>query len=101
MVKDFGRRLPMDTRMVSEISRSSKMSQEQGVGILSEWGGSDVYQFWAKQPVSHRLTYFAVQEGYTTAADIAAVTDLKKSEVTRALTALDEKGLVTLGVVQQ
>ena len=100
-MNDYGRRMSMDSRMVREISRSPEMSAEQGSEWLGDWGGPSGYQFWARQPVNQRLTYFAIQDGYTTARDIADVTDLKQADVSRALVALDKRGIVALGVVEK
>ncbi len=102
MPKDFGRRLPMDSRMVDEIRRSPAMMREQGGSDwLSEWGGSSGYSYWARQPMEYRMTYFAVQEGYSTAQDIADVTGLRKSDVSKSLTRLENQGLVEPGVVSE
>ena len=99
--KDFGRSMNMDSRMVDEISRSQKLSSEQGPGWLSDYGGAQGYVYWSRQPLNERATYFAVQEGYTTPQDIADVTDLKVGDVSRALTVLGKKGFVTEGVVSK
>ncbi len=99
-VKDFGRRMSMDSRMVNEIRRSPAMMREQGGSDwLSDWGGSGGYMYWAKQPVEDRMTFFAVQEGYSTQQDIADVTGLKTGDVSRSLTKLEKRGLVAPGVV--
>lgn len=99
-MRDLGRRMSMDSRMVDKIRRSPQMLAEQGGSeFLSEWGGPTGYSFWAKQPVAHRVTYFAVQEGLTTVKDIAGATGLKEKEVNDSLTALEGKGIVPKGLV--
>ena len=99
--KDFGRSMNMDSRMVDEISRSSEMSAEQGASWLQEYGGSAGYTYWSKRPLNERLTFFAVQEGYSNSQDIADATDLKVGDVNRALTVLQDKGFVAQGVVSK
>ena len=94
--QDFGRKMNMDSRMVDEISRNQTQLSEQGTGWLSDYGGALGYGYWAKRPLNERMTFFAVQEGYTTPTDIAAATDLKLKDVNRALTVLTEKGFVTI-----
>jgi len=101
MANQFGRRMSMDSRMVDEISRSPKMMADQGSGWLDSWGGTSGYQYWAKQPVSDRMTYFAVIEGYDTAKDIADVTGLRGVDVVRSLAKLGDAGLVDIGVVEK
>ena len=95
MPDDYGRRMTMDSRMVREIERSSGMSAEQGSGWLSEWGGPVAYRYWAKQPVADRMTYFAIQEGYTAPEDIAAVTDLGVKDVNKSIRKLEKQGVIT------
>lgn len=98
MPENFGKRLPMDLRMVEEIRRSPANSAEN-VGMLEDWGGTVAYKEMARWPVEQRMAFFAVQEGYTTEADIAAATGLKTSDISRALTALQGKGVVQTGVI--
>ena len=99
MVRDFNRRLPMDTRVVRDIQRSPKMSAEQGPNWLSDFGGPQGYSYWAKQPMPERVTYFAVQEGATTQQQVVDWTGLRSGEVSSALSSLERKGLVEKGVM--
>ena len=99
MARDFNRRLPMDTKIIRDIQRSPSMSAEQGSSWLSEWGGPGGYSFWAKQPLSDRVVYFAVTEGYSTQKDIRDATGLSSGEVSTSLTKLERKGLIETGVV--
>ena len=92
--KDFGRRLSLDTRMISQILEKG----DQPSTWLSEWGGPSGYQFWAKQPLADRLTFFAVTEGFNTPQDIASAADLKVSDVRRSLSKLEKAGLIETGV---
>jgi hypothetical protein len=85
--------------MVQAIGRDARMSSEQGGEWLGSFGGPSGYVYWAKQPKVDRLTYFAVQEGYTTPADIAAATDLSVGDVNTSLTKLEGRGLIEPGVV--
>jgi len=99
MVRDFNRRLPMDTKIIRDIQRSPSMSAEQGPGWLNEWGGPSGYSFWAGQPVNDRVVYFAVTEGYGTQKDIRDATGLSSGEVSTSLTKLERKGLINVGQV--
>lgn len=87
------KRLPMDPKMVREISRSPQMSAEQG-GFLSGWGGSSGYIKFAKMPTNERLVYAAVLEGNTDSSAIEVVTGLSGKEVNGALSKLGRQGLV-------
>lgn len=101
MREDFGKRLPVDTRIIEDIRRSPTMSAEQGPAFMPDWGGPSAYQEMARWPASQRMTWFAVQEGYTTETDIADATGLRVADVSKALTALHTKGLVVKGVVSE
>lgn len=101
MPRDFGRRLPMDSKVVDKIRRSPQMSAEQGSSFMSDWGGSSNYIAFAKKPVEQRVTYFAVQQGYSTVKDISDATGLSTGEVNSALTQLSRDGLVDVGVVTE
>lgn len=101
MRDDFGRRLPMDTRMIREISTSTSMNAENGANLCRDWGGGADYVYWARQPLAKRLTYFAIQEGYLTSDDIASVTGLKTSEVNKELTKLNAEGIIDADIVEK
>ncbi len=99
MPKDFGRRLPVDTRIISDIQRSPQMRAEQGPSWLSEWGGPQGYKMQADMSESVRVTYNAVLEGYGTEPDIRDATGLSSGEVSSSLTTLQWRGLVEVGQV--
>lgn len=98
-LKDFGRDLPLDTRIVREIQRSPSMSAEQGSGWLSKWNGPQGYTMQARMTLPERVTYNAVEQGYGTEADISDATGLLRGEVSVALTKLQAMGLVEVGQV--
>jgi len=98
MPTDFGRRLPVDTRMVREIQSSARMSAENP-NLMNEWGGVGAYTYWAKQPLADRLVFFATRAGYDTPQAIADVTDLKTTEVNRSIGKLTAQGFITVGEV--
>jgi len=90
-------RIPVDPRVVERIMRSPSMAAEQGSGFLqNSWGGPAGYQYWAKQPVGKRVTYFAVIEGGSTSSEISGMTGLSEPEVDKWLGSLDKEGLVQL-----
>lgn len=97
---DYGRRLPMDTRMIREIADSPALSAENP-HICSDWGGPEMYTYLAKQPQAIRMTYLAVQNGYSTVEDISAATDLPVKDVDKALSRLSTAGIVDPGVVER
>lgn len=96
MQRDYQRmrRVPVDPRVVEEISRDPRMAAEQGPGFMGSWGGSAQYQALARLPVRERLAYSAVLDGHTTASEVAAVTGLSLSEVEAALSKLQKQRLV-------
>lgn len=96
MPQNFGARIPADPRVVDKIMRCPTMAAEQGPAFLSSWGGAHGYQYWAKEPMGKRVTYFAVQEGGSTTSEISGMTGLEESEVDKWLGVLDREGLVQL-----
>ena len=99
MPTDFGKNLQMDTRMVDKVQRSAAMSQEQGSGFLADWGGPSAYKYLARQPMEDRMTYLAVQAGYTSVKDIADVTGLNTTAVYRSVGKLQASNMVPAGLV--
>jgi len=92
--KNFGKRLPVDPKIIDEISRSPRMRAEQGPDWLMQYGGPGMYQEAASWSPAQRGTYYAVIEGYSTPEEIASVADLKESQVNSALTFLKRKGVI-------
>jgi len=92
---DYGRRLPLDPRMVQKIQRSPEMMAEQG-DFLSDWGGPAMYQLLAELPTNQRMTYLAVYQGLTTSEEISIATDLPVGQVESALTSLGKRGLIEI-----
>lgn len=88
----------VDSRMLREIQSDSRMASENP-NMMAEWGGPGAYQYWVKQPVADRLTYFAVQQGYSDPKAIADVTDLKLADVNRSIGKLTEQGFLAVGEV--
>ena len=99
MVADFGRRLPIDSKMVQEIQSDPQMSQEQGTGFMSDWGSPGAYQYWSRQPLSDRMVFYATQAGYNTPQAIADVTSLKIKDVNKSIGKLTEQGFLAVGEV--
>lgn len=96
---DYGKRLPVDLRIVRRVYEDPKMSAEQGSEFMSQWGGAPDYVYWARQPVNMRMTYFAIKDGWTDVRDIAAVTELSTRDVSTALTKLENSGVVEPGTI--
>jgi len=93
-------RIPVDPRVVDKIMRCPGMAAEQGSTFLqNDWGGPVAYQYWAKQPLSKRVVYFAVKSGASESSEIAGMTGLEKSEVDKWLTSLSKEGLVEVEAV--
>lgn len=86
----------MAEKMISEIQRDPVMSAEQGGNWLSDWGGPTAYRYFAKAPRNDRLTYYAISSaGCSTVEDIAAVTDLRTSQVEASIARLQRAGWIT------
>jgi len=94
-------RIPVDPRVVERIQRSPQMSYEQGSGFLEDWGGSSQYKELARLPVEQRLCLAAVREGVTTEDQLGIVTGLSPEQVSRGLSGLQKKGLVTVEELPQ
>ena len=95
MREDFGRELPFDPRMITEIQSSRAMSSEQPSNWMQEWGGPQMYQEMAYAPVEARMVYYAVVGGTSSPDQLEVVTGLSKEEVSRGLGWLKKKGHVT------
>ena len=96
MRQNFGRRLPLDPRIVERIMRSPELVGEQ-VNFMDAWGGPHMYRQLARMPTDQRMTYMAIREGITTPEAIAVATELRPEQVERALDVLERKGLITPG----
>lgn len=95
MPSDFGRDIPIGRRQLQKLASSKSWATEQaGSRFMQEWGGPGQYSNLARMPESERVTYFAVEEGYSTEADISDVTGLSRKEVSKAIGRLERKGLV-------
>lgn len=92
---DTARRLPVDPRVVSRISKSPEMLVEQGASWMEGWGGPSGYATLSELPVNERLTYMAVLEGYGTPQDIEGVTGLTATQVGIGLVGLRKRRLVS------
>lgn len=93
---NYGKRLPVDPRVVDRIQRSPQMMAEQGGAFLQSWGGPQMYQKGAKLPVNQRVVYHAVESGLRTPEEISPAVDLSIKDVESALSQLEKKGLVSL-----
>ena len=89
-------RLPVDPRIADKVSRTPMMAREQGAGFMSVYGGATRYAAVSKLNSDERVSFYAVQDGFDTAADIAAATGLTESEASKALSSLSTKGLVSV-----
>ena len=94
MPKDYGRELPFDPAMITEIQASKVMSGEQGPNWMQAWGGPEVYREMAYAPVEARVLYYAVREGVSDPSQLEVVTGLRREEVSKGLGWLKEKGYV-------
>ncbi len=95
---DKMRRIPVDPRVVEEISKSSGMLTEQGghAGLMPSWGGSAQYEVFSQLPMEERLVYAAVLEGTTAPDQIEIVTGLDAKEVSEGLRGLQKRRLVSV-----
>lgn len=89
-------RIPVDPRVVDKIQRSPRMRYEQGSGFMSSWGGPSQYQQYSRLPVEQRICLAAVREGVTSEDQIAVVTGLSPTQVSKGISGLQKKGLVTI-----
>ena len=96
MLKDFGRELPVDPKMIEEIQSSPAMLAEQGSGFMQDWGGPQMYREMAYAPENARIIYYVVLEGNTDPSQLEVITGLSKEEVERGLGWLQRKGHVKL-----
>lgn len=97
---DYGRKMSADRRVVDNIRRNPAMiAEQQGSKMVEDWGSLGNYSYWARQPMPERVTFVAVNEGFTTAGDIASATGLTIAEVSDALSKLEVKGHVEPGVI--
>ncbi len=92
MLKDFGKRLPVSTRMTRIIMQNPRAMAEQGAGFMGEWGGGERYIEMAKMPMSARVCYYALQGGLQP-EQIEVSTGLTSGEVQKGLSVLQGKGL--------
>lgn len=83
-----------DPRIIAEIERDSRMSNEQGPGFMREWGGPDVYQRVAAMPEDMRLTLMGYLKGFANTGEIADATGLDPEIVNRNIRALGRQGLI-------
>lgn len=99
MPYEYGRRLPVDTRIVRRIQEDPDMSSEQGPNFMASWGGPEMYRMMSRLPVTARVTYYAIHEGATTESDVANITGLTPTEVRSGLKRLADEGIVPEGTV--
>lgn len=95
----LGRRLPMDSKMVRQISRSPTMLAEQGghTQFMSAYGGASNFRTVARMNPTERKVYIAVVvDGLGNTAEISQVTGIKEATVGTTLNRLNEKGLVSI-----
>ena len=89
-------RLPVDPRIADKVSRTPMMAREQGNGFMAAYGGATRYAAVSKLNSDERVSFYAVQDGFDNAADIAAATGLTESEASKALSSLSTKGFVSV-----
>lgn len=94
---DAARRLPVDPRIVRQVSKSPDMLAEQGASWMEGWGGPEGYAIMSELPTSSRLTYMAVLEGYVEPKEIEGITGLSATEVSLGLADLQKRRLVSGG----
>lgn len=89
-------RIPVDPRVVDLIQRSPQMSYEQGGDFMSSWGGPNQYRELSRLPVEQRLCLVAVREGVSDEDQLGIVTGLSPEQVSRGISGLQKRGLVTV-----
>jgi len=95
-MQDYGRRLPVDPRVVERIERSPTMMSEQGPSFMATWGGAQKYKRVAKLPVNQRRVYYAVESGIKTPEALAMELRMSEASVEKALSWLEKKGWVSM-----
>lgn len=93
------RKLPVDARIVDEINRTPIFLREQGSPFMSHYGGASTYIAVSKLTGDERVAFYAVQDGFDNAADIAGATGMSESDASKALSSLQTKGYVSSGQV--
>ncbi len=93
---DAVKNLKCDPKMVAQIQASPQMLSEQGgsANFMARFGGASGYIEAAKMPLTQRVTFFAINDGLSDEAEIAASTGLTRAEVKSAVAGLKSKGLV-------
>ena len=94
--ENLGSRLPVDPRIVEQISRSPAMLAEQGPGFMQSWGGPQMYQEMSRAPVEARVVYYGVVGGTTSPSELEVITGLDKASVGKGLQWLQKKGYVSV-----
>lgn len=92
-MREYGRRIPVDPKVIKEIQRSPKMRAEQGVPFMQSWGGPQRYQQMARLPTAARVVYYSLQEGVPQ-DQISVVTGLTPGEVEEGIARLSREGLL-------
>jgi hypothetical protein len=87
-------RIAVDPKIVDRISRSARMTAEQGGQVMAKYGGPGKYKTFARLPREERLTYAAISEGYTDPAEIEVVTGMTAADVSRGLAGLRTQRLI-------
>jgi len=93
----YGRKLPYDSKMAREISRSPAMVAEQGgsSAYLADWGGASTFRAMAKAPVEARVVYYAVKDNLNDEASIEVATGLSRAEISRGKDWLVSRGYIS------
>ncbi|KKN03508.1 hypothetical protein LCGC14_1107000 [marine sediment metagenome] len=91
--EDFGKRLPVDYRVVDEIILSTGMMQDQGVDFLWRWGGPSLYKEVSRLDESTRVLFYAREEGYIDDMEISIMTGLSLEAIEVGDKKLKDKGL--------
>jgi hypothetical protein len=87
-------KLSVDPRIVERIQRSPALMAEQGPGFMAAYGGPSNYIAASKLNSDERVAFYAMQDGFTTADDIALATGLDKASAAKALSGLNKKGML-------
>lgn len=97
----YGKRLPVDPRVIDRIQRSPTMMGEQGTGFMQSWGGPTKYKDVSRLTRNQRTCLYAVEGGLSTAEEISIALDVPVSKVETVLAQLERKGLVKLEAIPQ
>lgn len=93
---EYLERMPVDSRIVEQISRSPAMTSEQGANFMQKYGGPGGYIQFSKMPREQRFVMAACLDGYSDPEQIAIATGMDLKDVNAALNKLQKEGFVDI-----